>query len=295
MLEHLSAAAVRPDRVVVVGAGGFVGRAVMRAVARDDVPALGVTRASVDLLDADAGRRLAALLRPSDAVVLVSAVAPARSAAHVTQNLRMAEAWVAALGAAPVAHVVYVSSDAVYADGDGLITEHSCAEPSSLHGAMHLAREVVLKTAVKAPLAILRPSLLYGPGDPHNSYGPNRFRRLAARGDPIVLFGQGEEQRDHVWIEDAGSIVALTLAHRSRGVLNVATGTSLSFRVVADTVAAVTPRPVEIRITPRQGPIVHRHFDTTACMKVFPAFRYAALEDGLRRTVREEAADAAQR
>jgi len=40
---------------------------------------------------------------------------------------------------------------------------------------------------------------------------------------------------------------------------------------------------VEIRSTPRQTPIVHRHFDTTACLKAFPAFRYTPLEEGLRR------------
>jgi hypothetical protein len=28
-------------------------------------------------------------------------------------------------------------------------------------------------------------------GDPHNGYGPNRFRRLAAAGQEIVLFGEG--------------------------------------------------------------------------------------------------------
>jgi nucleoside-diphosphate-sugar epimerase len=39
-------------------------------------------------------------------------------------------------------------------------------------------------------------------GDPHNGYGPNRFRRLAAAGQEIVLFGGGEERRDHVLVDD---------------------------------------------------------------------------------------------
>src|SRR5258708_20458707 len=73
-----------------------------------------------------------------------------------------------------------------------------------MHGIMHLARELMLNATVKAPLAVVRSTLIYGEGDPHNGYGPNRFRRLAAAGQEIVLFGEGEERRDHVLIDDAG-------------------------------------------------------------------------------------------
>jgi UDP-glucose 4-epimerase len=189
-----------------------------------------------------------------------------------------------ALVEAPVAHLVYVSSDAVYADEANPVTETSCCQPSTLHGMMHATRELVLRTSARAPLAVLRSSLLYGPDDPHNGYGPNRFRRLAARGEPVVLFGEGEELRDHVFIDDVAAVVSLTLAHQSRGVLNIATGVSLPFRTVAEMVVSHAPAPVEIRTTPRQNPIVHRHFDTVACLKAFPTFRYTPLEEGLRRS-----------
>src|SRR5256885_1405531 len=79
--------------------------------------------------------------------------------------------------------------------------------------------------AVKAPLAILRPTLLYGAEDPHNGYGPNRFRRLANAGADITLFGEGEERRDHVLIDDLAEIVLRVLKRRSTGTLNIATGT----------------------------------------------------------------------
>jgi UDP-glucose 4-epimerase len=41
----------------------------------------------------------------------------------------------------------------------------------------------------------------------------------------------------------------------------------------------------EIRGTPRQNPITHRHFDITDCLKTFPQFRYTPLQDGLTRAV----------
>jgi hypothetical protein len=38
-----------------------------------------------------------------------------------------------------------------------------------------LAREIVFSSTVAAPLATLRPTLIYGGADPHNGYGPNQF------------------------------------------------------------------------------------------------------------------------
>ena len=158
-----------------------------------------------------------------------------------------------------------------------------------MHGVMHAAREAMLSATLKLPLAILRPALIYGAKDPHNGYGPNRFMRLAEKGDVITLFGEGEEKRDHVNVEDVAAVASATLHHRSKGTLNIATGRSVPFRQVAEISVAVSGRPVEIRGTPRQNPIIHRHFDITDCLKAFPEFHYLPLEDGLARVAKESA------
>jgi UDP-glucose 4-epimerase len=281
VLEHSSPVRKSPSRVVVVGAGGFVGGAISARLAAEKVPILALTRNELDLLKPEASTTLQGLLRADDSVVFVSALAPTRNNAMLIDNLRMAEAVCAALAAQAVAHLVYISSDAVYSDDANPVTERSCQQPSSLHGAMHLAREIMLRTALKLPLAILRPTLIYGAKDPHNGYGPNRFRRLAAKGEAITLFGEGEEKRDHVHIADVAALVSAALHHRSTGTLNIATGKSTSFHEVAEMVAALSGGSVEIRATPRQNPITHRHFDIVDCLKAFPDFHYISLRDGL--------------
>jgi UDP-glucose 4-epimerase len=228
-----------PARVVIVGAGGFVGGAIASRLAQDGAAVLGLTRNEVDLLQPDAGKKLGTALRADDCIVFVSAIAPARNAESLMKNLVMAEQVIAALKARSVAHVVYVSSDAVYDENANPVTERSCCQPSSMHGMMHAARELMLKSELTLPIAIVRPSLLYGENDPHNGYGPNRFRRLAEKGDPITLFGEGEEQRDHVYIDDVAKLVAEVIMHRSTGVLNIATGSSVSFRNVAELVVEI--------------------------------------------------------
>src|SRR5262245_3599597 len=148
----------------------------------------------------------------------------------------------------------------------------------------NLARELMLKSTVKAPLAVVRSTLIYGEGDPHNGYGPNRFRRLAAAVQEIVLFGEGEERRDHVLVDDVAEIVCRVIEHRSRGTLNIATGEVYSFRDIAERVAAMVKPVVAVRGTPRQGEMPHggyRPFDIAVCRRAFPDFRYTSLADGL--------------
>lgn len=290
MLDHLNPDPLPPSRVVVVGAGGFVGGAIARRLAAAGVPVLPLGRGDLDLLAPDAAALLARCLRPGDAVVAAAAAAPCRTTAMMVDNVVMARALSAALGESPLSHVINVSSDAVYADLPEPLTEMSGASPETLHGAMHLTRELMLRNDVKAPLAILRPTLLYGAGDPHNGYGPNRFRRLAAAGQDIVLFGEGEERRDHVLVDDLAELAYRCLLRRSRGVLNVATGQVASFRSIAEQVVAIAGTGSAIKGLPRRGPMPHngyRPFDPSACRAAFPDFRFTPLSEGLARAHRE--------
>jgi nucleoside-diphosphate-sugar epimerase len=109
---------------------------------------------------------------------------------------------------------------------------------------------------------------------------------LAAAGQEIVLFGEGEERRDHVLVDDVAEIVCRVIEHRSRGMLNIATGEVYSFRDIAERVAAMAKPVVAVRGTPPQGEMPHggyRPFDIAACRRAFPDFRYTSLADGLNR------------
>jgi UDP-glucose 4-epimerase len=292
MLHHLNATASLPERTLVLGAAGFVGGALMRRLAAAKAHAVGLTRKDVDLLAADAADRLAALVRPGDAFVAVAARAPCKDIGMMVENMVMTKAMVDALARKPVTHVVNISSDAVYADGPVPLTEETPTAPTSMHGAMHLAREIAFATTLKSPLAILRPSLLYGADDPHNGYGPNRFRRLANDGHDIVLFGEGEERRDHVLIDDVAEVIFRVLRHKSTGTLNIATGEVHTFRDIAERVVAVAPRKVAIKSSPRNGPMPHngyRPFDIAACHAAFPDFTYTRIDAGITAAQRETA------
>ncbi len=283
MLIHRYAVPTPPTRVVVIGSRGFIGRNLVAGLEARGTTVLALSSTDLDLAAAGAGDRLADALRPDDAVVMLSALTPdkGRTVDVSMANLRMGEAVCAALVRQPVAHVVYFSTDGVYGFATTLVSEATPVAPPDVYGAMHLMREAMVKTVVSAPLAILRCTAAYGAGDTHNSYGPNRFRRQAAREGRIVLGGGGEETRDHLYIDDAVGLVLAVLDRRSAGLLNLASGRSITFLDLARKVAARFASPVEIVTTPRTVPVSHRHFDGTTVMKAFPAFRFTPLDHGL--------------
>jgi nucleoside-diphosphate-sugar epimerase len=291
VLYHHNPAAV-PARAVVLGSGGFIGNVILQKLCADGTSVVGLPRDTLDLLADGAAERLSSMLRADDALVIAAGTAPCKTPTMMLENVRMMASVCEALAIQPVAHLVYISSDAVYADGPLPLTEVSPAAPTSLHGAMHLAREHMLRAVAGAiPFAILRPTLVYGAGDPHNGYGPNKFRRQANGGERVVLFGEGEEERDHVDVDDIARITSLVLDRRSSGVLNVATGAVASFRAVAEKVIALAPRQVQITGLPRNGPIPHngyRPFDPSATLAAFPEFRYATIDAGFARAQRQE-------
>ncbi|RMD60591.1 MAG: NAD(P)-dependent oxidoreductase, partial [Alphaproteobacteria bacterium] len=270
MLHHHLSTPDNPARVVVLGARGFLGAATCRQLAALGIETLALGSSDLDLAADDAADRLSKQIRGDDSLVMFAALTPdrGRDIATMMTNLRMAEAVCNAIMRATPVHMVYVSSDAVYSFRSALVNETTPAEPGDLYGAMHRTRELMFAaSAGKAPLAILRPTLIYGPGDTHNSYGPNRFRRMAAKDGRIVLGGAGEETRDHLFIEDAAELIVRVLRQRSAGLLNLASGRSTSFREVADLVAEQFDPPAAVDTTERRAPVTHRSFDVTALHK----------------------------
>jgi UDP-glucose 4-epimerase len=283
MLSHAHSAPQKPARVVVLGAGGFLGARLLKFCADAQIEAVGLGSRDFDLADPAAPTGLAARLRTSDVVVFLAALTPdkGRDSGTLMRNLAMARAVCEATRTHEIAHLIYASSDAVYSFAMPLISEETPAVPLDLYGAMHRTRELMLLGEAKAPLAILRLTAVYGRGDTHNSYGPNRFMRQALQDGRIPLFGNGEETRDHLYVDDAVDIIRKIVVHGSTGLLNLASGSSVTFRSIADMIAARAGRPVEVATSARQNPATHRHFDVTHLLRAFPDARLTPLGEGL--------------
>src|SRR5687767_7229372 len=146
MLTHLLSSPQPPARVVVLGARGFVASAVARHLAAERAAVHPVSASDLDLTQEASAGALAGILREDDALVFVSALTPdrGRDIGTMMRNLQMGQHVCAALAKRPCAHVVYLSTDAVYDDNANPVRETSCAQPGSFRGIMHATRERML-------------------------------------------------------------------------------------------------------------------------------------------------------
>ncbi|MBK8065033.1 MAG: NAD-dependent epimerase/dehydratase family protein [Betaproteobacteria bacterium] len=144
-----------PERVVLLGARGFIAQALRRELEGRGIPWLRLTAQEIDLCAAEAAKKPLRPVEASDAVVMLSALTPdkGRDAATLMKNLAMMQNVCIALENAPCAQLVYFSSDAVYDPAVARVTEETPASPQDLYGSMHLTREIMARALGKIPLA----------------------------------------------------------------------------------------------------------------------------------------------
>ena len=169
--------------------------------------------------------------------------------------------------------IIYISSDAVYSDSHFSLKETSKRFPKNFHGQMHNAREEILKIFFEDKLCILRPSLLYGFDDTHNGYGPNKFYRDIKDKKKIFLFGNGEEKRDHVLIDDLIKTITLCIKKTTKGVFNISSGNLISFNKIANLLKNRYGKQTKIIKRKRTGPMPHNGYRPISNNKILKNFK----------------------
>lgn len=276
-----------PGKIILLGHTGFIGRALHTHLAAVGLKVHGFASTGLDLRHAAAFSALEGLVDGEATLIFASALAPDQGVSldSLSNNLAMAINVARHLEAHPVRKCVYFSSDAVYRMGTIPVTERTPAEPAGFYALAKYAGEGVLQSVAEArgiPLLVLRPTGIYGPGDTHNSYGPNRFVRTIVRERTVRLFGEGEELRDHLYIDDLVNVATWLSLGEASGVFNLASGTSRTFASIVDDLRHIVPYPFSVVTTPRKAEVTHRRFDISGLVEALPQLRFTPFERGLR-------------
>jgi GDP-L-fucose synthase len=140
----------------------------------------------------------------------------------------------------------------------------------------------------------LVPSTVYGPGY-HTDGRPMHFifdlirkiLRAQSRGEPVVLWGDGYQTRDLIYVDDLVRITVELAARLDDDLINVSSGESFSIRQFARSICALTGYDFNAI----QFDAAHPAGNPSRCLSIsklkgiLPDLRFTSLETGLDRTI----------
>jgi len=184
--------------------------------------------------------------------------------------------------------LVYASSSSVYGNAERYpTTEDLRPQPISPYGVTKLAAEhlcELYRVAAGVPTVSLRLFTVYGPRQrPDMAF--SRLVDTALRGDPFMLYGDGEQSRDFTFVEDVVMAMRASALARWTGVANIGGGTRTTMNEVIEKVSALI-RPIDVvRLPVQRGDVRHTAADTTVARRAFGYQPTVTLDEGLQAMV----------
>ncbi|WP_298380420.1 NAD(P)-dependent oxidoreductase [Azospirillum sp.] len=272
--------------IVVTGAAGFIGSALMAWLTREGQDARGITRrrghpgliAVTDYRDVDGSSDdvLIHLAEPSG----ISG-ARERGSAHVAEVAGLCRD----LLDRPWAHVVYASSGVVY--GDAVALPRRPDEPVTPRGEYASGKRACENLVLSAGGTVLRLANIYGFGMTPGTVISDILQQIGQSGP--VLVRDAAPVRDFLHVRDAVAGLAAAARHRPGGVLNLGSGEGVSIGTLARTLldlAGETERMVRASVmAERSSHLVLDPMETTTRLDWCPHIPLAkGLEMVLRHT-----------
>ena len=193
-----------------------------------------------------------------------------------------------------VKRFIYASSAAVYGDTPSpQKREDMTPNPTSPYGVSKLAAENYVKLFHKVyglETVSLRYFNVYGPRqrfDIQSAYGGaiTIFTNRLLKNMPPIIYGDGEQTRDFVYIEDVveANMLALNSKKGAGEAFNIATGTNASVNQVANTLQEIMNRKdlKTIHTGPRPTDIRHGYADISKAKRILGFHPKVSLQEGL--------------
>ena len=193
-----------------------------------------------------------------------------------------------------VGKVIYASSAAIYGDTSvKRVAEDMPPNPQSPYAAAKLTGEhycQAFRHVYGLPTICPRYFNVYGPRhDPNSQYAAviPTFIQTVAGGKPPVIFGDGEQTRDFVFVQDIVRATIMAAESKVTGTFNIASGKATSVNELASLIIRLMGGSLQpVYRKPRQGDIERSLADIShaATFGYQPQYR---LEDGLKCTIEE--------
>jgi UDP-glucose 4-epimerase len=312
--DYRSLSALKSRHVLITGSTGHIGSSLITKLAPEAVHLLLVARDEekldqlkkprsasnievfpCDLTQAQDVSRLRKHIGNIDFLVHLASYVPKVSAVQddalvSVQNNVVATANVLDHFGSSVRKVCLASTAEVYGLTKYLpIDESHPTEPQTYYGAGKLAAEKYAKVFSErhnCPTVILRFASVYGPGETIQRAIPN-FIRAALKGSSPVIYGEGLDLRDYVYIDDAVESIVLALQGEISGckVYNIASGQGYAIKEVAKMIVNLCKGMQPLVYQPATRQKLDYVFDISAAQRDLQYSPKISLEEGLRHEI----------
>ncbi|SMO66557.1 SDR family oxidoreductase [Melghirimyces algeriensis] len=191
-----------------------------------------------------------------------------------------------------VKKIIYASSAAVYGNPEYLpIDEDHPISPLSPYGISKLTPETYIKVYAELyglSYTILRYANVYGIRQVAHGEGAviSIFIDRLLRNQPLTIFGDGEQTRDYIYVEDIARANIAALEHGDGETLNLGTGVSTSLNDLVKVMGEIYGGKVEVKhALERSGDIRFSCFCVDRAKTVLGWSPCTELEEGLRWTM----------
>ena len=256
--------------IVVAGATGLAGSAIVRAFEKAGKEVVGINRSVVDLLDLSATKKFLKDVAPSmviDAAARVGGIGAnnAFPVEFLTDNIRIQSNLMDAAHEAKVERFIFLGSSCIY--------PRDCAQPIKEEYLMTGPLETTNSAYAIAKIAgielinsyrkeyghkwiSLMPTNLYGPNDNFELQGSHvlpafirRFVEATEKNAPTeTLWGTGAPKREFLHVDDLANAVLIASEKYDSSIhLNIGSGQDLSIKELAELVADIAGYKGEIK------------------------------------------------
>ena len=281
-------------RLIILGHSGFIGSHIEKYYREQypEVEILGRSFPALDLTSMDDVSALKLFFDMNTAVVMLSMLKKEHgdNLYNFLKNIQMVINLCKVMEERPVKSFVYFSSAAVYGEEihNTNITEETQIQPTSYYGLAKYTNERLLYKIINplenSNLIILRPTVIYGHGD-QPCYGPSGFVKAVLENKNITLWGDGNELRDFVFIDDVVKIIHELMIQSYNGILNIATGKSYSFVDILNIINSLTNSKISVNSRERSKEKVDHQFCNDKLLELLPGFTFTPLIEGIQKTI----------
>lgn len=295
-------------RIVVAGAGGFVGAATVRellsrghsvaVLARDGkvgsrLEAIGVTKISV--ADGFPVDEITRALSGFSADVFLSLAWNGvanfeRNEQYQFANIEMYERLSRAALEAGTAHFVGIGSQAEYGPTEGIVGEDTALLPTTYYGCAKASAGLVSRATLlgsHTSFSWLRLFSIYGPGDaPH--WMVQSIGKKLVRGEDAELT-PGTQLWDYLYVDDAARAIA-DVAETASGVgfANLGSGQAFSLRSIVELMKQIVDSKSQLKfgsVPFREDQVMHLQADVTKISSMTGWRPLVPIEAGLEHTL----------